>query len=193
MDFRENDRLSTAQLERELKREQYRTRFRRTLRNTAFLLVVAAAAAVLLTVLLLPTYRITGDSMKDTLSDGDVVVAVRAGQLKPGDVVAFYYNNSILIKRVIAREGDWVSIEEDGGVWVNGALLEEPYVSEQALGACEIEFPYLVPEGRYFVLGDYRAASVDSRNAAIGCVSGEIVAGKLVLRVWPPDKLGFIG
>lgn len=186
------DAPSLEMLEAELKREQYRRSYSRVLKSTVFSLVVVAAVAVLVAMLVLPVLQITGTSMTDTLNDGDIVIAVNSKSFATGDVIAFYYNNDILVKRVIAREGDWVDIDEEGNVSVNGELLDEPYVSEKALGDCNIDFPYQVPDGRCFVMGDHRATSIDSRNTAVGCVSADMAVGKILLRVWPLSSFGMI-
>ncbi len=183
---------SLEQLAAELKKEQYRKSYVRVLRSTVFSLLAVAAAAVLIAVLFLPVLQITGTSMTDTLQDGDIVVAVSGVKYDTGDVIAFYYNNSILVKRVTAAAGDWVDLDEEGNVYVNGEMLEEPYVSEKSLGNCNIELPFQVPDGRCFVMGDHRATSIDSRNTALGCVSNEMVVGKILLRVWPLDRLQLI-
>lgn len=177
-------------LEQAIARERQRRRYWRTLLNTISILIVAAAAAVLLSFSLFPVYRIYGESMAPNLTDGDVVVAVRTSRPDAGDVTAFYYNNKILIKRVIAREGDWVSIEENGDVYVNQELLEEPYLTKKALGDCETAFPCQVPDGQFFVLGDNREVSADSRSEAVGFVDGEELAGKLLFRIWPLERIG---
>ena len=179
-------------LEAELERERYKNRYGRVLRSTAFSLVVVAALAVLIAVLLLPVLQISGSSMTESLQDGDIVVALNSSGYRTGDVIAFYYNNNILVKRVIASSGDWVDIDEDGNVYVNDVLLEEPYVSEKALGDCNITLPYQVPDERCFVMGDHRATSIDSRNTAVGCVSSEMVVGKILFRVWPMAEFGTV-
>lgn len=173
------------QLEAELKRERYKRRYRRTLKSTVYALITVAAAAVLVATLWMPVLQIYGSSMTPTLNDGEIVVSLKTSGFEPGQVIAFYYNNKILVKRVIAGPGDWVDIDEDGTVYVNGECLEEPYLTEKALGDCDIELPYQVPESRIFVMGDHRSVSVDSRNTAVGCVSEEQIVGRLVLRVWP--------
>lgn len=180
------------QLEAELKKEQYKRNYGRVLRSTVFSLLVVAAAAVLIAVLLLPVLQINGTSMTETLQDGDIVVAVSTKKFSTGDIVAFYYNNNILVKRVIASAGDWVDIDAGGNVYVNGEILEEPYITEKALGECNIELPYQVPEGKCFVMGDHRATSIDSRNTAVGCISDGVVVGRIVLRCWPLEQMGFI-
>lgn len=185
-------RPTLSQMEAALEQERYASRYRRALRGTLSALVTAAAIAVLVATLMLPVLRIYGGSMTPTLEDGDVVASVRAGQFRRGDVVAFYYNNKILIKRVIALPGEWVDIDESGAVSVDGQTLDEPYVSERALGGCDIALPYQVPEGRLFVMGDHRDVSVDSRSAAVGCVSEEQIVGRLVLRIWPLADFGTI-
>ena len=184
--------LPVEQLEEALKKEQYKRTFVSVLRNTIFSLLVVAAAAVIIAVLILPVMRINGSSMTPTLEDGDIVVCLNDQKYKTGDVIGFYYNNNILIKRVIATSGDWVDIDLDGNVYVNGTLLHEPYVSEKAYGDCNIKLPYQVPDGRCFVMGDHRDISVDSRNSGIGCISNEMVVGRLLLRVWPFDQMGAI-
>ena len=191
----ENQQLSAPSLEAiegALKKEQYRNNYGRVLRSTIFSLIVVAAAAVLIAVLFLPILQISGESMTETLQDGDIVVAVNHSKFETGDVIAFYYNNNILVKRVIAYAGDWVDIDEDGSVYVNGEKLDEPYISDKALGECNIDLPYQVPDGRCFVMGDHRATSIDSRNTAVGCVSSDMVVGKILFRVWPLSGLGTV-
>lgn len=179
-------------LEAELERERYKNRYGRVLRSTVFSLIVVAAAAVLIAVLLLPVLQISGTSMTDSLQDQDIVVALNSNKYQKGDIIAFYYNNNILIKRVIAAAGEWVDIDADGNVYVNDELLDEPYVTEKALGDCNITLPYQVPDGRCFVMGDHRATSIDSRNTAVGCVSNDMVIGKILVRVWPMSEFGLV-
>ena len=180
----------TAELTEAVKRDRYIHRFQATVRSTFLSLVVVAAVAVLVAVLLLPILRIYGKSMNGTLDSGDVVVSIKTSDLKTGDVVAFYYNNNILVKRVIANPGDWVDIDKDGNVFVNNTKLDEPYLDEKAYGETNIELPYQVPEGKIFVMGDNRLVSIDSRNTAIGCISEEQIVGKIVYRVWPLSQIG---
>ena len=175
-----------------LERERYRKRYGSVLRSTAFSLIVVAAVAVLIAVLLLPVLQISGTSMTDSLQDEDIVVALNSSKYKTGDIIAFYYNNNILVKRVIAAAGDWVDIDEEGNVYINEELLEEPYVTDKALGDCNITLPCQVPDGRCFVMGDHRATSIDSRNTAVGCVSNDMVIGKILLRVWPLEEFGIV-
>ena len=177
------------QLEAELKRERYKHRYGTVLRSTIYTLITVAAVAVLVATLLLPVLRIYGNSMSPTLTDGDIVLSLKGSDFKTGDIIAFYYNNKILVKRVIAGPGDWVNIEADGTVFVNGEALDEPYLVEKAFGDCNIELPYQVPESRVFVMGDHRSVSVDSRSTAVGCVAQEQIVGKLVLRLWPPESI----
>ena len=180
------------QLEEELERTKYRKRYRRVLRSTVYTLITVAAIAVLVATLLLPVLQIYGGSMAPTLSDRDIVLTLKTSNFETGDVIAFYYNNKILIKRVIAHAGDWVDISPEGDVYVNGELLNEPYLDAKAFGDCNIELPYQVPESRIFVMGDHRSVSVDSRNTAVGCVSEEQIVGKLIFRVWPMEDFGEI-
>ena len=183
---------SIEQLEAELEKLMERSRRRRAVRDTVFFLMVAAAAAVLIVVLLLPLLQIKGTSMEKTLENGDLAVAVNDSRYGAGDVIAFSYNNSVLVKRVIALAGDWVDIDEDGNVYVNDQLLEEPYVYEKDLGRCNIELPYQVPRGKIFVLGDNRRSSIDSRNTEVGCVREDAVVGEVLFRIWPLTEIGFI-
>ena len=175
-------------LEGELQRERYKTRYRRVLRSTVFTLITVAAVAILV----MPVLQIYGASMTPTLTDGDIVISRKVRNLKQGDIVAFYYNNRILVKRYIASSGDWVDIDDDGNVYVNNELLDEPYVYEKALGECNIELPYQVPENRIFVLGDHRSVSIDSRSTSVGCVAEDQIVGELVFCVWPFSNLGLI-
>ena len=184
--------IDESLLEQELTRVKHQNRFIAVLRSTVSSLIVVAAAAVILAMLVLPVLQITGTSMTETLNDGDIVVALRGSGYKTGDVVAFYYNNNILIKRVIARTGQWVNIDKDGTVYVDNVKLDEPYVSEKALGDCDITLPYQVPDGRIFVMGDHRGTSLDSRSTSLGCISDDMVVGKLLFRVWPLPDFGII-
>ena len=184
------DRPTRKQLERLAGELKSRSRFRHTLMETIFTLVTVAAVAVLVAVLLLPVLQIYGSSMNPALTEGDIVVSLKGSNFKTGDVVAFYYNNKILVKRVIANSGDWVDIDEEGNVYVNGVLLDEPYVSEKAFGDCNIVLPYQVPESRVFVMGDHRSVSIDSRNTAVGCVAEEQIVGRIEYCVWPLRDFG---
>lgn len=188
--IREGDRPTREQLDRELDRLRYRRRFSRALRGTIYALITVAAVAVLVAVLLLPVLQIYGTSMAPTLSEGQIVLSVKGSSFETGDVVAFYYNNKILVKRVIAQAGQWVDIDEDGSVYVDSVPVEEPYVTDPAFGECNIELPYQVPEARIFVMGDHRSISIDSRNTAVGCVAEEQLVGKIVFCVWPLSDFG---
>ena len=181
-----------SELEEELKRVKYQNRYKRVLTSTAGTLAVIAAVDVLIATLLMPVLQINGASMNPALYDGDVVATVKAADVKQGDVVAFYYNNKILVKRVIAMPGEWVDIDKEGNVYVNDILLDEPYLAERDVGECDIKLPYQVPDNRIFVMGDHRSVSVDSRSTAVGCVSEEQLIGKLVFRVWPLKAFGTV-
>lgn len=180
------------QLTAELERENYKRRYNSVLRSTLFTLVVVAAVAVLVATIWMPVLQIYGSSMTPTLSEGDIVVSMKGTEFEPGELVAFYLGNKILVKRCIAGPGQWVNIDENGNVYVDDVLLDEPYLTEKALGECDLSFPYQVPESRYFCMGDHRTTSVDSRHSAVGCVAEEQIVGKIVLRVWPLSEFGVL-
>ena len=190
---------TSDELRGEIKRVGYKKQYKSIIRSTFFSLVAVAAVAVLIATLWLPVFQIYGTSMSPVLMDGEIAVAVKTHKFETGDVIAFYLNNKILIKRVIAHAGQWIDIEEDGTVYVydekgkRGKPLDEPYVTEKAFGDCDLEFPYQVPESRVFVMGDHRSVSLDSRNSAIGCVADEQVVGKIFFKVWPLPEFGTVG
>lgn len=187
------ERPSIEQLQTELERVEYKKRYRTVLKSTIYSLITVAAVAVLIATLWLPVLEIFGESMTPTLQDGEIVFSLKTNQLEKGDIVAFYYNNKILVKRVIAGPGEWIdSIDEDGNVSVNGQIIEEPYLEEKAFGDADIEFPYQIPDGKFFVMGDHRSTSVDSRHTVIGCVSEEQIVGRIVFRVWPLKAFGTV-
>lgn len=182
----ENPRPTSVQLKAELERVTERKRYRSTMRNTIQILVFVAAVSVLLAVFLIQVLRVRGDSMAPSLDEGDLVVALRTNSFDPGDIVAFYYGPSILLKRVVGSPGDIINIDDDGNVYVNGVMLEENYLTEKARGDYnDIEYPFQVPDKRYFVIGDNRKDSIDSRSHEIGTVTREQVVGKVIARVWP--------
>lgn len=181
---------SMSLIEQERSRLNYRHRYYRAIRSTIYVLVVVAAVAVLIATLFLPVFQITGTSMEPNMNDGDIVVAVKTTSFEQGQVVGFYFNNKLLLKRVIATAGDWVEIDEEGNVTVNGTLLYEPYVTEKSLGISDIEYPYQVPDNGVFVLGDHRAESVDSRSSLIGCIGADEIVGHVIFKVWPFRNMG---
>ena len=185
-----DDLPTTEQLETELKYEKGKKEHSRFIRNTIFALITVAAVTVLISTLFLQVLQIYGSSMTPTLYEGNIVVSVKGSGFERGDIISFYYNNKILVKRAIAFEGDFVDFDKDGNLYVNNKKLDEPYVSDKSLGECDIELPYQVPSGKIFVLGDHRATSVDSRSTVMGCVSEEQIVGKIWLRVWPLDLFG---
>lgn len=180
----------TEEIRAAYERVSYAERLRKSIQSTTNTLIVVAAVAILVAMLFLPVLRIYGQSMNNTLVSGELVVSLKGASFETGDVVAFYYNNNILVKRVIANAGEWVDIDLDGNVYVNQQKVDEPYLKEKAYGEPNIDFPYQVPEDRIFVLGDNRAVSVDSRSSSIGCVSSEQIVGKIVFRIWPLNRIG---
>ena len=180
-------------LQKELKRERQKHRFRKLLRSTINALVVVTAVAALIATLVLPVLQIAGTSMEPGLNDGDIVLLVKTKKLKTGELCAFYYSNKILIKRVIGTPGDYIDIQPDGTVLLNGQPLDEPYISQKALGECDIQFPYQVPENSYFVMGDHRETSIDSRSSIIGCVAQDQIIGKIFCKIWPLSEFKFLG
>lgn len=183
---------TVEQVEGERERLRYRRRYLRVLRGTLSILIVVAAAAVLAATLFLPVLQVSGSSMEPTLSDGDIIVLEKTNQYKPGDLCGLYWQNKLLLKRVIALPGSYVDIDRDGNVTVDGQALDEPYLTEKSLGECDIAFPYQVPDGKLFVMGDHRATSIDSRSSAVGCIDKTQIVGRAVLRVWPFGKLKWI-
>ena len=178
------------ELKAELKREKYKARSGKVFRSTVGTLIVVATVAVLVATVWMPVLQIYGSSMTPTLEEGDIVISLKGSDFQRGDLIAFYYGNKILVKRYIAGPGQWVNIDENGNVFVDGIMLDEPYIEEKSRGQCDLIFPYQVPDSRYFCMGDKRSTSVDSRSSTIGCVAEEQIVGKIVFRIWPLSELG---
>ena len=178
------------ELKAELKREKYKARSGKVFRSTVGTLIVVAAVAVLVATVWMPVLQIYGSSMTPTLEEGDIVISLKGSDFQQGDLIAFYYGNKILVKRYIAGPGQLVNIDESGNVFVDGIMLDEPYIEEKSRGQCDLIFPYQVPDSRYFCMGDKRSTSVDSRSSTIGCVAEEQIVGKIVFRIWPLSELG---
>lgn len=183
---------SEEEVAAEKERLEYRKRYMRTLRSTIYSLIIVAAVTIMLATMFLPVLQVSGTSMEPTLSDGDIILLLKTGDFETGDLVGFYYQNKLLLKRVIAGPGDTVDIDDEGNVTVNGAVLDEPYLTEKALGETDLVYPYQVPESRYFVMGDNRATSIDSRSSAIGCIEKDQIVGKVILRVWPLNTISLM-
>ena len=179
------------QVETERKRYRRQKAYNKALRGTVYVLTIVAAVAVLVATLILPVLQIEGTSMEPTLSNGDVVLLAKTPRFERGDLCGFTWNNKLLIKRVIGLPGDWIEIDTDGTVYLNGEMLDEPYVVHKALGECDIEYPFQVPQEQYFVVGDMRESSIDSRNSLIGCIKKDQIVGKVFSRVWPLKNFRF--
>jgi len=189
----ENLMLPTInELESELEYEKYRDKYKNILRSTIYILIVVVAISVLLATLMFPVLKICGKSMNPTLIENDIVLCIKEKRYKQGDIIAFYYNNQILVKRVIGSAGEWVNIDINGNVFINDKLLNEPYIKEKSLGDSDIEFPYQVPENSYFVMGEERENSIDSRNSLIGTVKNEEIIGKILIKIWPLKRIGIV-
>lgn len=195
MTFRKQGEVSLPtkkQVEAERKRYRRKKAYNKALRGTVYVLTIVAAVAVLIATLILPVLQIEGTSMEPTLSNGDIVLLTKTTRFNRGDLCGFTWNNKLLIKRVIGTPGDWIEIDTDGTIYLNGELLEEPYVEQPAFGECDLEFPFQVPQEQYFVVGDMRESSIDSRNSLIGCIPKDQIVGKVFFRVWPFNRLSFL-
>lgn len=186
------DLPTVVQLQEELEREKYKKRYRKALMSTIYSLIIVAAVAVLIATLALPVMEISGSSMEPTLNDKEIVLLMKTTKFKESELICFSYQNKLLIKRVIGKAGDSIKIDEMGFVYVNGQAVVEPYVTDRALGECDLKFPYIVPENHYFVMGDHRSTSIDSRSSVIGAINKDQIVGKIMFRIWPFDKVGFV-
>ena len=176
----------------EMERKRYRQKaYNKALSGTIYVLTVVAAVAVLVATLILPVLQIEGTSMEPTLQNKDIVLLTKSTEFERGELCGFSWNNKLLIKRVIGLPGDWIEIDVDGAVYLNGEKLDEPYAKQLAVGECDLEFPYQVPQEQYFVLGDMRETSIDSRNTVIGCIGKDQIVGKVFFRVWPLEAIRF--
>lgn len=184
--------FTITQIEQELKKEKFKSRYIKVLMSTIYTLIIVSSVAALIATLIMPVLQISGTSMAPTLHEGEIVVSLKTQNIDNGSIIAFYHGNKILVKRVIAKSGNWVKITEEGNVYVNEKLIEEPYLKEKNLGQVDIEFPYQVPEGSFFVLGDDRETSIDSRNSTIGCVNEEDIIGKVIFKAWPIKQIGLV-
>ena len=179
------------QVETERKRYRRQKAYNKALSGTVYVLTIVAAVAVLIATLVLPVLQIEGTSMSPTLANGDIVLLTKTTSFDKGELCGFSWNNKLLIKRVIGLPGDWIEIDTDGTVYLNGEQLDEPYAEQLAVGECDLEFPFQVPQEQYFVLGDMRESSIDSRNTLIGCVEKDQIVGKVFLRIWPFKTIRF--
>lgn len=183
---------TSVQIEKAILRERYMQKYKKVLKSTFASLIVVAAIAVLIATLVLPVLQIQGTSMEPTLNDGEIVVLIKTPKLKRGQLCCFSYQNKFLIKRVIGVPGDSIVIDDEGYVYVNDELIDEPYIIDRSIGECDISFPIYVTENHYFILGDHRSTSIDSRSSVIGLVSSDQVLGKIVFRIWPFEAIGSI-
>lgn len=186
------NQLDEESVPEENKKQKRKREYRNTIKHIVEVLVVTAAISVLLATLFFPILKVSGVSMEPTLENGQIIVLEKSGKFETGDLIGFYYQNKILLKRVIGQAGDYINIDASGNVYVNDVKLDEPYLNETALGDCDIELPYQVPDGKIFVMGDNRSKSVDSRSKLVGCVSEEQVVGRVMLRIWPLNQFGLM-
>lgn len=177
--------ITIDNLKAEIHRVKYKNSFSRLLRSTVYVLIIIVAISSICATLFMPVIEITDSSMKPLLNDGDIVLTVKDNKFKTGDIVAFYHGNKILIKRVIGVESDFVNIDKDGIVYVNGKELKENYVKELKKGDSDIKYPVQVSDGSIFVLSDDRDVLTDSRTLNVGQIKTNDIIGKVIFKVWP--------
>ncbi len=150
-------------------------------------LVVIITVSLLLNLFtfIMPVVKYYGSSMSPTLEDGQILIVSKVSEIGNGDIIAFYYNNKVLVRRVVATENQQISVDIFGTVTVDGEELVEPYIGNKTLGQCNLDFPYNVPSGSLFVLGDNREVAMDSRLEEIGTVTEDRLIGKIVFSINP--------
>ncbi len=183
---------TAEQIEAEILREKYNRKYKQVLRSTLYSLIVVAAVAVLIATLALPVLQISGSSMEPTLNDEEIVVLIKTTNLKRGELCCFTYQNKLLIKRIVGLPGDKITVDQNGNVYVNDEIIDEPYITDKALGESDITYPCYVTDNHYFLMGDHRSTSIDSRSSAIGLVSEDYIVGKIFFRIWPFDTISFV-
>ena len=156
-------------------------------RALKIVLIVVITASLLLNLFtfIMPVVKYYGNSMSPTLADGQILIVNKMAEVNSGDIIAFYYNNKVIVRRVVATGNSQVSIDIFGTVSVDGKELDETYIENKTLGQSNLSFPYNVPANSYFVLGDNRDVAMDSRLSEIGVVTEDRLLGKVVFSIKP--------